>query len=227
MAWCEVSQKGYVGKTIGKLEYRKQSHFKAADGGVWAFHCAIRKYGWDAFKWTILTEDDDDEFLCFMEQKWIKRIGTKSPNGYNLTDGGDGVVNPSPDVRKRMRFNRLGEKTPEEVRESLRKLWQDPEHRIKMINAHEDQAERMRGKTYEEIYGVDRANEERTKRAITRSSSLKEFFSKEENRIAQSVRLKEFFSKEENRIAQSERIKAAWADPEKRKRMLESRKKKG
>lgn len=226
LARCVVNGKGYVGKTVGKFENRIKSHEKSAlNGGVWAFHNALRKYGSDAFRWSVLIEDDEDEFLCFMEQKFIKRLGTKSPGGYNMTDGGDGVSNPSPDVRRRMRFQQLGEVRPNEVKESLKKLWQDPSHRIKMINAHEEQAERMRGKTYEEIYGVERANEERTKRAITRSRSLKEFFSKEENRVTQSVRMKEFFSKEENRIAQSERIKAAWADPEKRKRMLEARRK--
>lgn len=103
LAWCEVSQKGYVGKTIGELEKRKIGHQKD-DRPSSLFRKAICKYGWDAFEWSILTEDDDDEFLCFMEQKWIKRLGTKMPNGYNMTDGGEGMAGYSPpeETRKKL-----------------------------------------------------------------------------------------------------------------------------
>ncbi len=86
-----VNGKGYVGKSINCMQARKKSHkYDVLHGSQWAFHCAIRKYNWDAFEWSILEEDDDDEFLCFMEQRWIKQLGTKVPNGYNMTDGGEG-----------------------------------------------------------------------------------------------------------------------------------------
>lgn len=91
LARCKVNGKGYVGKTIRTIEDRKFDHDRCVrEGSIFAFHCAIRKHGWDAFEWSILTEDDDADFLNFMEQKWIKRLGTKVPNGYNMTDGGDG-----------------------------------------------------------------------------------------------------------------------------------------
>lgn len=89
-ARCKVNGKGYVGWTVD-LERRKGWHKKDAyDGSRLVFHCAIRKYGWDAFEWSMLAEDDDNDWLCLLEQKWIKRLGTKLPNGYNMTDGGDG-----------------------------------------------------------------------------------------------------------------------------------------
>ena len=92
LARCKVNNKGYVGKTVKSLSKRKEIHqWDAYNGSPCIFHKAIRKYGWDAFEWSILSEDDDEDWLFLMEQKWIKRLGTKLPNGYNMTDGGDGT----------------------------------------------------------------------------------------------------------------------------------------
>jgi group I intron endonuclease len=92
LARCKVNGKGYVGKTVGSLDVRKADHRKGIrNESRQIFYRALRKYGWDAFEWTILTEDDDEEWLFLMEQKWIKRLGTKTPGGYNMTDGGEGA----------------------------------------------------------------------------------------------------------------------------------------
>ena len=37
---------------------------------------------------------------------WIAKLNTKVPNGYNLTDGGEGLVNPSDETRAKMSANR-------------------------------------------------------------------------------------------------------------------------
>lgn len=93
LARCMVNGKPYVGKTTDDFEdYLRGYELSAVSDKPTTrlFIKALRKYGFAAFEWTILTEDDDNEFLCFMEQKWIERLGTKMPNGYNMTDGGDG-----------------------------------------------------------------------------------------------------------------------------------------
>ena len=98
-----MNGKGYVGKTIQGILGRKRGHLAGASAGSdLLFHRAIRKYGIDAFEWSVLCEDDDEEWLFLMEQKWIKRLGTKTPTGYNLTDGGEGGLHPSEQtIRKR------------------------------------------------------------------------------------------------------------------------------
>lgn len=108
LARCKVNGKLYVGKTTRNFESYKHGYETAAVSDkptTRTFIKALRKYGFDAFEWTILAEDDDNEWLCLMEQKWIKRLGTKVPNGYNHTDGGEGNIgwNPSDETRQKMR----------------------------------------------------------------------------------------------------------------------------
>ena len=92
LARNKVNGKGYVGKTVGAMEDRKKVHeMRASNGSMYAFHCALRKYGFDAFKWKILVEEEIEEELNNSEQVCIQMLKTKVQNGYNLTDGGDGT----------------------------------------------------------------------------------------------------------------------------------------
>lgn len=85
-----VNGKCYVGQTIN-LKQRMDLHKGEADGGSpFIFHCAIRKHGWDAFEWSILYQDDDNDkdWMNWWERKFVRELQTKMPNGYNMTDGG-------------------------------------------------------------------------------------------------------------------------------------------
>ena len=55
------------------------------------FHAAIRKYGEDAFDWTVMEEGikTHDE-LNEAEKYWIREKNSLIPNGYNMTIGGNG-----------------------------------------------------------------------------------------------------------------------------------------
>lgn len=120
LARCKVNGKGYVGKTIGSLEGRKIGHWRdVLNGSNLAFHNALRRYGIDGFEWTVLCEDDDDDCLYLIERRQIKLLKTKKPNGYNLTDGGDGLRNPSVAIRRRIGFYKLGDKTPDSVKKKM------------------------------------------------------------------------------------------------------------
>lgn len=52
---------------------------------------AVEKIGKDNFTRTILEHCSTDNVLE-REQYWIKKLNVRSPNGYNLTDGGDGSL---------------------------------------------------------------------------------------------------------------------------------------
>ena len=67
---------------------------------IWS---AIKKYGKENFKKEILYECSSKKELNEKEIEWIKRLKCRGPNGYNLTDGGDGVVNLSEESREKMR----------------------------------------------------------------------------------------------------------------------------
>ncbi len=87
----KVNGKLYVGKTTCRLSQRKSGHKQAANsGGMMAIYCAIRKYGWFEFEWNVLCYADDEELLNELEVVYIKELKSKAPDGYNLTEGGEG-----------------------------------------------------------------------------------------------------------------------------------------
>jgi group I intron endonuclease len=61
----------------------------------------IYNLGKENFEKQILEEGIVEENLNDRERYWIQHLGTKSPSGYNLTDGGDGVKKLSEESRKR------------------------------------------------------------------------------------------------------------------------------
>lgn len=82
--------KQYIGIT-SDLKRRWNQHV-AVNGSAPALHAAIKKYGKDGFVLTHICDAFDFEFACDLEKFLIQQHNTKAPHGYNLTDGGDGVV---------------------------------------------------------------------------------------------------------------------------------------
>lgn len=61
---------------------------------------AIKKYGKNNFKkWAILHCDNNKK--DFYEILWIKKLDSKVPNGYNLSDGGEGTKDLSGMINKK------------------------------------------------------------------------------------------------------------------------------
>ena len=84
--------KCYVGKTTESLEKRKSRHkYNMKRKSKCYFHRALHKYGFDAFEWKVLMMEDNETDLNESEIACIKILKTKVPNGYNLTNGGDGT----------------------------------------------------------------------------------------------------------------------------------------
>lgn len=121
---CLVSGKIYVGKTKQKLEKRIAQHkFNSKKGSI-GIGAAIRKYGLENFSVEVIETCPLDQ-LNEREVFWICELDSKAPNGYNLTDGGEGLINPSAETRARMSANHpdisgeknpnYGKKTPPEV----------------------------------------------------------------------------------------------------------------
>ena len=84
----KINGKPYVGQTTQKLERRIKEH-KRSDLYI---DRAIRKYGWENFTVEVLKVCGSKEELDYWEKYFIKARNTRSPNGYNLTDGGEGTV---------------------------------------------------------------------------------------------------------------------------------------
>ncbi|RKU09553.1 hypothetical protein C6502_12730 [Candidatus Poribacteria bacterium] len=97
------SGKQYVGKD-SNLPSRATQHLHGRPQCP-AIHDAIQKYGRNVFSVEIIRYPGiSHEALNAVERWWIRRLQTLSPSGYNLTEGGDGVV-PSEETRQKMREN--------------------------------------------------------------------------------------------------------------------------
>ena len=104
-----LNGKIYVGQTRQKLSRRINGHKSSKK--IFGVDAAIAKYGWENFTAEVI-EECPVEQLNEREIFWIAELGSKVPNGYNLTDGGDGALNPSPETRARMSAARKGKPSP-------------------------------------------------------------------------------------------------------------------
>lgn len=147
----------YVGQTTKTAEERFKEHEKK-DSYIGN---AIRAHGVENFVVVILKECKSPEELDRWEKHFIKSRDTKSPNGYNLTDGGDGTIGL--------------ERTPEHcanISVALKGRKLSPEHCKKISISHrgihptpETIAKRAASMTGEKNpnYGVPMSNKQRAK----------------------------------------------------------------
>jgi group I intron endonuclease len=107
-----VNNKVYIGKTVYSLEHRKKQHISDAKANRYnmLLHRAIMKYGEDNFCWEILDKVMFSDLLMDLEKFYIKKYKSRFPNGYNLTDGGEGITGHkhSKETRKKMSESHKG-----------------------------------------------------------------------------------------------------------------------
>ena len=92
-----INDKVYIGYTTRTLAERIRGHvyksrYKKGKHYHYIFLDAIRKYGIDNFKWEVLHTCTNIEECCNMEIYYIKTLNSITPNGYNLTEGGNGGI---------------------------------------------------------------------------------------------------------------------------------------
>lgn len=119
----QTNGKQYVGKhSKDNLEkYLRQNVLRALSGGneKRALYNAIRKYGEQSFKIESLITVETEEELDHHEINFIKILNTKAPFGYNLTDGGDGLLNPSEETRQLLSDIFTGREFSDETRSRM------------------------------------------------------------------------------------------------------------
>ncbi len=116
--WCvyvhtnKINGKKYVGITCQNPKDRWSNGKGYKDNKY--FWRAIQKYGWDNFKHEVLLTNETLEFACRAERCLIKAYSCKAPNGYNLTDGGEGLDSNrfSNEARRKISESNKGDKNP-------------------------------------------------------------------------------------------------------------------
>ena len=105
-----INSKVYIGQTRYSLAHRWSAHCRTRSHST-ALTAAIQKYGRENFKKEILNTYNDLESLNIAEREAIKEYNSLSPNGYNLTIGGD--VTPHTEMtKKKLSLSKLGDKNP-------------------------------------------------------------------------------------------------------------------
>lgn len=167
----------------GKLYIGQDSKNKAGYlGSGKVLNYAIKKYGRENFKKEIMAWCYTKEHLDMLERLYIKLFNTKTPTGYNLTDGGGGTLglSLSEDTRRKMGESRKGKLRPATVKEKIRikllghKMSKETKEKIKAIKAknrwhHTDEWKELQSKLKSgdknAFYGCHHSDE--TKRKIS------------------------------------------------------------
>lgn len=119
-----INSKKYIGITGYDPGYRWGSNGSRYKKG--AFRNAINKYGWDSFDHIILCSGKSEEEAKEIEKYLIRVCNSKVPNGYNMTDGGDGTSGIE-----------LTDETKSKIGKASKKMWQDESFRKRAIeNRH-------------------------------------------------------------------------------------------
>jgi|LakMenEpi03Aug12_release.lakeMendotaPanAssembly.Ray.scaffolds.fasta_scaffold00065_149 group I intron endonuclease len=126
MVTNKINGKQYIGYTTKTLEERKKAHLCKANSPsnkhyFYLFKQAIRKYGIDNFDWEVLETCNSIKECCDKEIYYINNHNTISPNGYNLTEGGNGGI-PS-------------EETKLKISKSLKTYWHNNKNLNNMVKA--------------------------------------------------------------------------------------------
>lgn len=116
-----INGKCYIGKTINRVRTRWVDHINGYHP-LSLIHKAIEKYGLENFTFEVVEEPSND-ILNKRETFWIKHENSVSPNGYNLTEGGDGSRGylHTDETKRKMSEQRKGKPWTERQRDVLSK----------------------------------------------------------------------------------------------------------
>ena len=194
--------KSYVGITRKIAVRRVCEHLKSTS----TVGKAIRRFGKEQIAWRILQRTYSAPKLCALERTWIQRLGTRHPDGYNLTSGGQGVLDLcSPSERKRV--------------ENMRKTMATPEYKAKQVAIQQevwtDAAKKVHSWRLKRVY---RTTDLRQRLSIAHTG--KKNTAEACRKIG--VAMNRYYQENPGaRVLQAERSRKMWRDPEARRKRKE------
>ncbi len=96
-----VDSKIYIGLTSNSIKKRIGEHLSCN----YPVGKSLRKYGVEAFTVSVIDSADTIDDIYEKEKYWIAFHNSKNPNGYNLTDGGDGKLGYKPSEETRRKWS--------------------------------------------------------------------------------------------------------------------------
>ena len=122
---CLVNGKLYVGKSTTGIDRWSEHVSDARRGKRKPLAMAIRAYGASVFEFNVHATFTTEAAAFDGERALIASFGCKAPNGYNLTDGGEGPTGTKRSAETKAKHAAI-----------MRERWSDPEHRARMIAVH-------------------------------------------------------------------------------------------
>ena len=112
-----ITNKWYIGMTKN-LKNRMMDYHKLNFKYQSNFYKSIKKHGLQNFVCYIL-EVCDQSILSDREKYWIKEKNSMTPNGYNLTSGGEGGYIRSDETKEKIRLALTGKKLSLETKQKM------------------------------------------------------------------------------------------------------------
>ncbi|MBQ7453683.1 MAG: GIY-YIG nuclease family protein [Selenomonadaceae bacterium] len=124
----KLNGKMYVGQTVQSLKNRMARHLS----GDQYIDRALKKYGLENFYYGVIKSCASKAEMDYWERFFIAALKTKSPIGYNFTDGGEGTVGieRTPEQRAKLSAALSGERNPRYGKKN------SPEHQAKIVAAN-------------------------------------------------------------------------------------------
>lgn len=138
---CLITNKSYIGQTKNGVIKRISNHI-TADSFIGS---AIRKHELRNFKLEFIWEAINKKEANIVEQAAIFTHNTKVPNGYNLTDGGEGLINPSKETKEKMSKSHQGIKNSKHSKKMQGNQYAKGKHWKLSEKFCENNSKRMRG----------------------------------------------------------------------------------
>jgi len=168
-ATSKTSGKSYIGLTTLTVRERKRSHkYLSKHKKAKAFHLAIAEYGWEDFEWTVLCRVQSTKMMNFMECHYIKSLGTRVPDGYNMASGGH-YFKHSVESRNKMSESHKGYTPTDEARRNMslaskgRKKSKETIARMTAANRKRCQTKEHREATSKRFKGVPKSEQTKQK----------------------------------------------------------------
>lgn len=147
----KVNGKSYIGQTIRPIEKRLEEHQKGNSNYCRLIYRSIKKYGWENFEKDWYECPDED--LNVHEDFLVEMLGTLSPNGYNLREGGGGNGKLSEETRQKMSESQRGKTKSKEHRQKISKAMiekmKSEEHRQKISEATKGEKHHRSNRVYQ------------------------------------------------------------------------------
>lgn len=132
-----LNNKIYIGKTNDPIRRWKshKSDYKKYNNRY--LYRAMNKYGLKNFIFEVICSDIDDAEIDDYEIKYIKLFNSKAPNGYNMTDGGEGSIGRPMKESTKIKLNKArldkGVSDETKLKQSIahKKRYSDPKERLK------------------------------------------------------------------------------------------------